>query len=55
MRTELWQLIDAHGYRNLSNELRAEITKALQDERDELMRECAERKAEREAKRRKSP
>ena len=51
MKTKVWEMIDGQDVAQLSDEKKAVIREELKRDRDELMRECAARKAEREAER----
>lgn len=49
MKDELWKIMHDHGTSLLSDELRAAIKEDIEADSAELMRQCAERKAQREA------
>ena len=51
MKTEVWEMIDGHDVAQLSDEKKAIIRAELKRDQEELMRECAARKAERKAAR----
>lgn len=54
MRDDLWKLIDGQDTAQLSHEQRAAIKADIEADSAELMRQCAERKAERKALKRKA-
>jgi len=51
MRDDLWKLINERDTAGLSDEQRAAIKADIESDSDALMRQCAERKVEREAER----